>query len=53
LALSRNLQREIPALNEWIDRVEAQLDAFETTEPVNTNLDLQIMYLKVCFIIFM
>jgi hypothetical protein len=45
--LSRNLQREIPALNEWIDRVEAQLDAFETTGGLNTNLDLQITYLKV------
>jgi hypothetical protein len=47
------LQREIPALNEWIDRVEAQLDAFETTEALNTNLDLQIGYLKVSFIFSM
>jgi hypothetical protein len=53
LALSRNLQSEIPVLNEWIDRVETQLDAFETTEALNTHLDLQIGYVKVCFIFSM
>lgn len=51
LGLSQNLQRDIPALNEWIDSVEVQLDEFEAPGGINTNSDLQVAYLKVRFII--
>ncbi|XP_021932648.1 dystrophin-like [Zootermopsis nevadensis] len=46
LGLSQNLQRDIPALNEWINNVEVQLDEFEATGGIDTNLDLQVAYLK-------
>jgi hypothetical protein len=48
------LQRDIPSLNEWIDSVEEQLDEYEATggSNTNTNLDLQVTYLKVWFTIF-
>lgn len=45
--MSQNLQRDISALNEWIDSVEVQLDKFEATGRINTNLDVQVAYLKV------
>jgi hypothetical protein len=41
------LQRDIPALNEWIDSVEAQLDEYEATGGIITNLDSKVTYLKV------
>ncbi|XP_033609096.1 dystrophin, isoforms A/C/F/G/H isoform X6 [Cryptotermes secundus] len=46
LGLSRNLEREIPALNEWIDGVEIQLDEYEATGGINANLDSHVTYLK-------
>lgn len=53
MGLSRNLEREIPALNEWIDGVEIQLDEYEATGGINANLDSQVTYLKVWLIISM
>ncbi|XP_069695333.1 dystrophin, isoforms A/C/F/G/H isoform X7 [Periplaneta americana] len=46
LELSRNLQRDIPTLNEWMDNVEAQLDEQESAARINKNLDLQVAHLK-------
>ncbi|PSN29971.1 hypothetical protein C0J52_24408 [Blattella germanica] len=46
LELSRNLQKDIPALNEWIDGVEVQLDEYEAVEPTKKNLDAEVSFLK-------
>ena len=43
MELTRNLQKDIPALNEWIDNVKIELDEFETKEPAKRSVD----YLKV------
>ncbi|XP_021923263.1 utrophin-like [Zootermopsis nevadensis] len=40
------LSQNCPALSEWINNVEVQLDEFEGTEGIDTNLDLQVAYLK-------
>jgi hypothetical protein len=53
LGLSRSLERDIPALNGWIDSVEAQLDEYDAGGEIYANLDLQVTCLKVWVGIFM